>query len=231
MPRLAATLSPVRSLMSGTASTTRASVRSSGPRRATTMQNSDAPSRAVSSAAARSSSWPGSGGARTTEEKRADWLQNPQSSGQPPVLAEMIPSTSTVGPHQSRRTSWANAASGGRQSGGRAARAASSSPVSSRRSSSRAARAAARAWVVTAATVASRDYGAVVGRARRGAGMPFIQVIEYRTSRWDEMQELLTQYRKDTEGRRTAEKTTICVDRSAPGRFVAIVEFPSYEAA
>jgi quinol monooxygenase YgiN len=61
--------------------------------------------------------------------------------------------------------------------------------------------------------------------------MPFIQVIEYQTSRWDEMQDLLTQYRKDTAGRSTAEKTTVCVDRAAPGRFVAIVEFPSYEAA
>jgi hypothetical protein len=61
--------------------------------------------------------------------------------------------------------------------------------------------------------------------------MPFIQVIEYRTSRWDEMQELLTRYRKETEGRRTAQRTTICVDRSAPSRYTAIVEFPSYEAA
>ncbi len=61
--------------------------------------------------------------------------------------------------------------------------------------------------------------------------MPFIQVIEYRTTRWDEMQALVSQYRKDTEGRRTADRTTVCVDRSAPGRYVAIVEFPSYEAA
>jgi len=61
--------------------------------------------------------------------------------------------------------------------------------------------------------------------------MPFIQIIEYRTSKWDEAQELFTRYRKDTEGRRTAEKSTLCVDRAGPGRFVAIVEFPSYEAA
>ena len=61
--------------------------------------------------------------------------------------------------------------------------------------------------------------------------MPFIQVIEYRTTRWDEMQELLTRYREETEGSQTAEKATICVDRTAPGRYVVIVEFPSYEAA
>jgi hypothetical protein len=61
--------------------------------------------------------------------------------------------------------------------------------------------------------------------------MPFIQVIQYRTSRGDDIQELFAKYRDDTEGRRTVEKTTICVDRAAPGQYVAIVEFPSYEAA
>ncbi len=61
--------------------------------------------------------------------------------------------------------------------------------------------------------------------------MGFIQVIEYRTSRWDEMQALVTQYRKDTAERSTAGRTTVCVDRAAPGRYVAIVEFGSYEAA
>ncbi len=61
--------------------------------------------------------------------------------------------------------------------------------------------------------------------------MPFIQVIEYKTSRWDEMQALVTQYRKDTAGTSTAGRTTVCVDRAAPGRYVAIVEFESYEAA
>ena len=61
--------------------------------------------------------------------------------------------------------------------------------------------------------------------------MPFIQLIEYRTSRWDEIDPLIKQWRKDTEGRRTVERTTVCVDRSAPSRYMAIVEFPSYEAA
>jgi hypothetical protein len=61
--------------------------------------------------------------------------------------------------------------------------------------------------------------------------MPFIQVIEYRTSKWDEMQELLNRYRTSTQGRRTVDKTTLCVDRAAAGRYVAIVEFPSYEEA
>jgi len=61
--------------------------------------------------------------------------------------------------------------------------------------------------------------------------MSFIQMIEYRTTRWDEIEGLLSEYRKNTEGRRTAVRTTVCVDRAAPGRYVAVVEFPSYEAA
>ena len=56
----------------------------------------------------------------------ADWLQKWQSSGQPPVLAERMPSTSTSGPHHARRTSWASAASDGTDSSGSAASAASS---------------------------------------------------------------------------------------------------------
>jgi quinol monooxygenase YgiN len=61
--------------------------------------------------------------------------------------------------------------------------------------------------------------------------MPFIQVIEYTTSRWDEMDALVVQYHKDTEGRRTVASTRVCVDRDRPNRYVAVVEFPSYEAA
>jgi hypothetical protein len=61
--------------------------------------------------------------------------------------------------------------------------------------------------------------------------MPFIQVIEYTTSRWDEMEALVVKYHKDTEGRRTVAQTRVCVDRDRPNRYVAVVEFPSYEAA
>ena len=52
MPALTATLRPVSSRTSGTSSRMRCIVRSSGPRTASTMQNSDAPSAAVSRAAA-----------------------------------------------------------------------------------------------------------------------------------------------------------------------------------
>ena len=47
----------------------------------------------------------------TGVSKRDDCEQKWQSSGQPPVLAERMPSTSTSGPHQASRTWWARAAS------------------------------------------------------------------------------------------------------------------------
>ena len=99
---------------------------SSGPRTASTMQNSDAPMAAVSRAAAMSSSRSRNGVAWTTVSNCADCEQKWQSSGQPPVLAERMPSTSTSGPHHARRTSWASAARAGTLASGSAARAASS---------------------------------------------------------------------------------------------------------
>ncbi len=125
-------------------------VRSSGPRTANTMQNSDAPSLAVSAAAASTSSVSRNGVAWIWVSNLADWLQKWQSSGQPPVLADKMPSTSTSGPHQARRTSWASAARDGTASSGTTARAASSSSVSWRRSSS-------SAW--PAAAIRVRDMG------------------------------------------------------------------------
>ena len=93
-------------------------VRSSGPRTASTMQNSLAPSAAVSRAAASTWSVSRKGVASTGVSKRDDWAQKWQSSGQPPVLADRMPSTSTVSPHQARRTSWARAASDGTMASG-----------------------------------------------------------------------------------------------------------------
>ena len=55
---------------------------------------------------------------RTGEENRPDWEQKWQSSGQPPVFRLMMPSTSTSGPHQRMRTSWASASSSSRLSSG-----------------------------------------------------------------------------------------------------------------
>ena len=71
------------------------------------MQNSVAPVFAVCLAASTSIGM-SSHAARTGESNSPDWLQKWQSSGQPPVLSETIPSTSTSGPHHRIRTSCAS---------------------------------------------------------------------------------------------------------------------------
>ena len=91
--------------------------RSSGPRTAATMQNSVAPVLAVCFAASTSDGM-SSHAARTGESNRPDCEQKWQSSGQPPVFSETMPSTSTSGPHQRIRTSWASASSSSSASSG-----------------------------------------------------------------------------------------------------------------
>jgi quinol monooxygenase YgiN len=61
--------------------------------------------------------------------------------------------------------------------------------------------------------------------------MPFIQIIEYRTNRADEIDQLAAEWAQATEGKRTATRSTQCVDRDNPGTRVLIAEFPSYEEA
>ena len=89
------------------------------------MQNSEAPSSAVCRAASSTCSVSRNGVARTGVSNRDDWAQKWQSSGQPPVLADRMPSTSTVSPHQARRVSWARAARDGTRASGTAASSAS----------------------------------------------------------------------------------------------------------
>ncbi len=81
------------------------------------MQNSVAPVFAVCLAAS-TSVGTSSHAERTGESNSPDWEQKWQSSGHPPVFSEMIPSTSTSGPHQRIRTSWASASSASRASSG-----------------------------------------------------------------------------------------------------------------
>jgi len=62
----------------------------------------------------------------------------------------------------------------------------------------------------------------------------FVQIIEYRTSKPDEIAALMEQFSKN----RAAEgdgpspvRGITCADRDDPGRYFAIVEFASYEEA
>ena len=61
--------------------------------------------------------------------------------------------------------------------------------------------------------------------------MAFIQLIEFKTSRLDEIESLMEDWVARTAGRRKAHRGTVTTDRERPGTYVQIVEFPSYEEA
>ncbi|MGP0110652.1 MAG: hypothetical protein ACLPR9_17650 [Acidimicrobiales bacterium] len=61
--------------------------------------------------------------------------------------------------------------------------------------------------------------------------MAFIQVIEITTTRPDDVEALVGEWRTKTAGRRTAQRGTFTQDRERPNTYIQIVEFPSYEDA
>ncbi|CAM5697161.1 ester cyclase [Streptomyces aurantiogriseus] len=61
--------------------------------------------------------------------------------------------------------------------------------------------------------------------------MTFVQLIDCRTSRFDEMNRLLDTWVEQTRGKRTATHALVGKDRSDASHFIEIVEFPSYEEA
>jgi hypothetical protein len=61
--------------------------------------------------------------------------------------------------------------------------------------------------------------------------MEFIQIIEVKTSRLDEMRALDDEWEKATEGRRTARRSIVTTDRNDPGLVRIIVFFDSYDSA
>ncbi|MEU6588930.1 ester cyclase [Streptomyces sp. NPDC046881] len=61
--------------------------------------------------------------------------------------------------------------------------------------------------------------------------MTFVQLIECRTSRLDEMNRLIDDWVEQTKGKRTATHAVVGTDRSDASHVVEVVEFPSYEDA
>ncbi|MFK4144330.1 ester cyclase [Streptomyces sp. NPDC004065] len=61
--------------------------------------------------------------------------------------------------------------------------------------------------------------------------MTFVQLIECRTNRLDEMNRLIDTWVERTGGRRTATHAMVGKDRSDAAHVVELVEFPSYEEA
>src|SRR5690348_8601489 len=61
--------------------------------------------------------------------------------------------------------------------------------------------------------------------------MRFVQTMEFKTSRWDEMIALERDWLTATEGARTLVRETHGRDRDRPDTYVIIAEFDSYEEA
>ena len=61
--------------------------------------------------------------------------------------------------------------------------------------------------------------------------MAFVQIIEFSTSKTEQLQQLAEEWEKATEGRRTVTRRTLCRDRDDPDRYFNIVFFDSYESA
>lgn len=61
--------------------------------------------------------------------------------------------------------------------------------------------------------------------------MAFMQIIDCRTDRYEEMDRLMDTWVEQTSGKRTAIHDVVGRDRSDGNHYVEIVEFPSYEAA
>jgi alpha-acetolactate decarboxylase len=58
----------------------------------------------------------------------------------------------------------------------------------------------------------------------------FVQIIEYRTSRFDEVKALGEEMSRQDDGS-IARKVTVTADRDRPGTYLTIVEFDSYDTA
>ncbi len=63
--------------------------------------------------------------------------------------------------------------------------------------------------------------------------MEFVQILEFKTSKFDEIDKALQEYRakREAAGAPMPVQVLQCKDRDQPNTYVAVVRFPSYEAA
>lgn len=59
----------------------------------------------------------------------------------------------------------------------------------------------------------------------------FVQIVEYKTSRIDEIRAYVKERQQQMESGGTALRITTTADRDRPGYYLTIVEFDSYESA
>ena len=61
--------------------------------------------------------------------------------------------------------------------------------------------------------------------------MAFVQIMECRTTKADEMQAMESEWEQATEGKRTVRRSILTQDRDDPNRYVILAFFDSYESA
>ena len=61
--------------------------------------------------------------------------------------------------------------------------------------------------------------------------MTFVQIIEMRTGKYEELQALGDEFFAATEGKRTVQRSYVTRDRNDPDRYLIVVFFDSYESA
>jgi hypothetical protein len=61
--------------------------------------------------------------------------------------------------------------------------------------------------------------------------MAFIQIIEVKTTKFSDIQEVDRQWYQATEGKRKLQRSIITKDRSDPSRYLILAFFDSYESA
>ena len=61
--------------------------------------------------------------------------------------------------------------------------------------------------------------------------MPFVQIIEYRTDKIDDLRKVGDEWEAAAGSSRTARRRLLCQDRDTTGRYFSIVFFDSYDSA
>jgi len=61
--------------------------------------------------------------------------------------------------------------------------------------------------------------------------MSFVQIMQFQTSKIDDIRTAVNEWERATEGKRTVGRSFLCEDRENPGHYSVVVVFGSYEDA
>lgn len=61
--------------------------------------------------------------------------------------------------------------------------------------------------------------------------MPFVQLVEFTTSRIDGVRKFSERYRENAKGKRKVQRGQLCIDRNQPNHYVSITEFKNQDEA